>query len=217
DADNHFVEPIDVYERYIEPRWRDKAVRWVKDERGEDLQLFGGRPSRTRLSRDNAPTTEAELQQLSARPGRKGGSARGDGGSRTPGMFLNRLNPYKGLSDEERKALIAKFMEQQDAWGSREERLRLMDEQGIHAALMFPGLLLALEYEFQDDVDALHANAQAFNRWIHDEVGYAHAQRMFLPPYIPLADVDLALKEVHPVPCEAPAMVETTTRAAPSG
>ena len=47
DADNHFVEPIDVYERYIEPRWRDKAVRWVKDEHGEDLQLFAGRPSRT--------------------------------------------------------------------------------------------------------------------------------------------------------------------------
>ena len=27
DADNHFVEPLDMYERYIDPKWRDKAVR----------------------------------------------------------------------------------------------------------------------------------------------------------------------------------------------
>ena len=30
DADNHFVEPEDMYERYIEPRWREKAVRFVR-------------------------------------------------------------------------------------------------------------------------------------------------------------------------------------------
>ena len=60
DADNHFVEPLDVYERYIEPRWRDKAVRWVKDANGELVQLFAGRPSKTRLSRDSAPENEAE-------------------------------------------------------------------------------------------------------------------------------------------------------------
>jgi predicted TIM-barrel fold metal-dependent hydrolase len=216
DADNHFVEPLDVYERYIEPRWREKAVRWVKDENGEDLQLFAGRPSRTRLSRDNAPTTEEERDRLAARlAGRSG--AQGDGGARTPGMFLNRLNPYRNLSEEERRALIEKFMRQQDAWGSRDERLALMDEQGIHAALMFPGLLLALEYEFQDDVDALHANAQAFNRWIHDEVGYAHARRMFLPPYIPLADVDLAVKEVERVIREGAPMVQITTGHAHGG
>ena len=74
-----------------------------------------------------------------------------------------------------------------------------MDEQGIHAALMFPGRVLALEVEFQDDVDAIYANAQAFNRWIYDQIGYAHQSRMFLPPYIPLADVDLAVRELERV------------------
>jgi predicted TIM-barrel fold metal-dependent hydrolase len=108
-------------------------------------------------------------------------------------------------------------MKQQDAWGSREQRLALMDEQGIHAALMFPGLLLALEFEFQDDVDALHANAQAFNRWIYDEVGYAHAGRMFLPPYIPLADVDLAVKELERVIREGAPMVQIITGHAHGG
>ena len=47
-----------------------------------------------------------------------------------------------------------------------------MDEQGIHAAVMYPGHVLNLEYEFADDVDAIYANARAYNRWIHAEVGY---------------------------------------------
>jgi predicted TIM-barrel fold metal-dependent hydrolase len=91
------------------------------------------------------------------------------------------------------------FMRQQAAWGDRDLRLELMDEQGIHAAIMYPGHVLSLEYEFQDDVDAIHANARAYNRWIYEEVGYAHQERMFLPPYIPLADVDLAVEEVERV------------------
>jgi hypothetical protein len=34
DADNHFVEPVDMYERYIDPKQRDKAVRFVIDPSG---------------------------------------------------------------------------------------------------------------------------------------------------------------------------------------
>jgi len=220
DADNHFVEPLDVYERYIEPRWREKAVRWVKDSKGELIQLFAGRPSRTRLSRDSAPENEAELEKLAERISPAPGSealAPGDGGARAPGMFLHRLNPYRGKSPAEQRALLAKFMQQREAWGSREGRLELMDEQGIHAALMFPGLLLALELEFQDDVDALHANAQAFNRWIHDEVGYAHRGRLFLPPYIPLADVELAVRELERVIREGAPLVQIVTGHAHGG
>ena len=86
-------------------------------------------------------------------------------------MFLNRLNPYRGLDAEERKALMAEFAAQQEAWGDRDLRLALMDEQGIHAAILYPGHVLTLEFEFADDVDAIYANARAYNRWIHEEVG----------------------------------------------
>ena len=34
--------------------------------------------------------------------------------------------------------------------------------------------VLSLEFEFAEDVDAIYANARAYNRWIHAEVGYAH-------------------------------------------
>ena len=97
-------------------------------------------------------------------------------------MLLNRLNPLKGLSDEERKAFVAEFREQREAYGNRDLRLALMDEQGIDAALMYPASAHDIEFEFADDVDAMYANIRAFNRWIYEEIGYAHENRMFLPP-----------------------------------
>ena len=122
-------------------------------------------------------------------------------------MFLHKLNPYEGLDEAGRKALIEKFRDQEESWGNRDLRLALMDEQGINAAVMFPGIVLTLEVEFQDDVDAIYANARAFNRWIYDQIGYNHADRIFLPPYISLADVDLAVAEVERVIDEGTPMV----------
>jgi predicted TIM-barrel fold metal-dependent hydrolase len=221
DADNHFVEPEDMYERYIDPKHRDKAVRFVRDDRGRRVQLFGSRPSRLALTRESAPQSEEELERLAttvaSAPADPGQPKPGDGGARAPGMFLNRLNPYKGLTPAERKALMARFQAQQAAWGDRDLRLQLMDEQGIHAALMFPGHVLSLEYEFAEDVDAIHANAQAYNRWIHAEVGHSHAGRMFLPAYLPLADVELAVKELERVVAEGARVVEVITGHAHGG
>jgi predicted TIM-barrel fold metal-dependent hydrolase len=74
-----------------------------------------------------------------------------------------------------------------------------MDEQGIEAALMFPASAHDIEYEFADNIEALYANVRAFNRWMHEEVGFDFQNRLFLPPYIPLADVDLAVAELETV------------------
>jgi predicted TIM-barrel fold metal-dependent hydrolase len=132
-------------------------------------------------------------------------------------MFLNRLNPYRKLPPAERKALLARFQAQEAAWGDRDLRLALMDEQGIHAAIMFPGHVLNLEYEFAEDVDAIYANAQAYNRWIAAEVGHGHAGRMFLPPYVSLADVDLAVREIERLIAEGARLVELLTGHAHGG
>jgi predicted TIM-barrel fold metal-dependent hydrolase len=109
------------------------------------------------------------------------------------------MNPLKGLSDQERQQLVAGFRRQAEAYGSRDLRLALMTDQGIEAAVMFPAAAHAIEHEFADDVDALYANIRAFNRWMHEEVGFAAENRMFLPPYISLAEPELALKELNVV------------------
>jgi len=66
DADNHFVEPEDMYERYIDPGDREKAVRFVYDDSGQRVQLFGGRRSKLQFTRESAPQSEEELDMTEA-------------------------------------------------------------------------------------------------------------------------------------------------------
>src|SRR5262249_21928927 len=129
--------------------------------------------------------------------------------ARVPGMLLTRLNPLKDLSDEERKAFIEDFRNKEEAFGNRDLRLALMDEQGIDKALMFRAAAPDIEYEFADNVDALYANIRAFNRWMHEEVGYVAEGRMFLPPYIAFADPELAVKELKQVIADGANMIQT--------
>jgi len=192
DADNHFNEPPDCYERYIDPKQRELAIRYVMDGNGRRMQLFGGRPSK--FSGDQIVFSADNLKQmLGSDP------TVDDNPVETPGIFLNRLNSLKGLTEAERQQVLERFREQRESYGNRDLRLALMDEQGIQAALMYPASAHDIEYEFMDDIEALYANVRAFNRWMHEEVGFAYQNRLYLPPYIPLADVDLALAELETV------------------
>jgi len=44
DADNHFNEPPDCFERYIDPGKAELAIRHVVAPDGTEIQLFAGRP-----------------------------------------------------------------------------------------------------------------------------------------------------------------------------
>jgi predicted TIM-barrel fold metal-dependent hydrolase len=200
DADNHFNEPADCYERYIDPSKSALAIRSVVDPSGRRVQLFAGRPSAFHSAQVTYSKEELE-KMLGQVPGEKErfskdrtSSVRG-----IPGMLLNRLNPLRGLDEEQRAELITRFRELEESYGNRDLRLALMDDQGIEAAIMYPQTAHDIEFELADDIEALYANVRAFNRWIHEEVGFAYQNRMFLPPYIPLADVDLAVAELETV------------------
>jgi predicted TIM-barrel fold metal-dependent hydrolase len=204
DADNHFTEPPDCFERFIEPKDAELAIRYVTGPDGKRVQLFAGRPSKFTASQVTYSKEELEkmLGDTSNVGTGRGSVPRGQGEQElgvVPGMLLNRLNPLKDLSDEERKAFVADFRNKSEAFGNRDLRLALMDSQGIDKALMFPAAAHDIEYEFADNIPALYANIRAFNRWMHEEVGFVAESRMFLPPYIALADPDLAVKELETV------------------
>lgn len=42
DADQHIVEPKDIWQRWLPSRWQDKAPKLVKDAEGGDAWLFAG-------------------------------------------------------------------------------------------------------------------------------------------------------------------------------
>jgi hypothetical protein len=53
DADGHILEPSDLWETYLGPRYRDRALRIVKDE-GLDVLEIPGDADRRRFLGDNA-------------------------------------------------------------------------------------------------------------------------------------------------------------------
>lgn len=53
DADGHVLEAYDLWERYLEPRYRERALRIRKDDRGLEYLEIDGRPSK--LIRNGMP------------------------------------------------------------------------------------------------------------------------------------------------------------------
>ena len=49
DGDSHFMEPLDLYERYIDPAYRERAVRVADDPiSGKRTMLCDNRPMKLR-------------------------------------------------------------------------------------------------------------------------------------------------------------------------
>ncbi|MGF1600001.1 MAG: amidohydrolase family protein [Acidimicrobiales bacterium] len=73
------------------------------------------------------------------------------------------------------------------------ERLAVMDDERLDAALMFPSLdLLAGDIQ---RVDVAAANARAYNRWMADFIA-AEPERLFGMGVCPLQSVDAAVSEI---------------------
>jgi len=53
DADGHILEPPDLWERYIDPQFRDRPLRVLKDDQGLEYVEINGKPSK--LLRNGMP------------------------------------------------------------------------------------------------------------------------------------------------------------------
>ena len=62
DADGHILEPPDLWERYLEPRYRDRALRIRTDDEGLEYLEIGGKPSL--LSRKGFPGTLGAMGKM---------------------------------------------------------------------------------------------------------------------------------------------------------
>ncbi|MEE9248422.1 MAG: amidohydrolase family protein [Dehalococcoidia bacterium] len=44
DADSHILEPLDLWQRYLEPKYQDRAMRIEKDSQGWEQWIINGKP-----------------------------------------------------------------------------------------------------------------------------------------------------------------------------
>jgi predicted TIM-barrel fold metal-dependent hydrolase len=170
DGDNHYYEPRDAFTRFIEPRFRDRAVRVVADADGE--RIFVG----------DRPFTFLADTGLNFDKTQRPGSLR---------EFLKSLGSDRLIEPDEVEIPM------DPAFTNRDARLARMDEQGVESILLFPTLAVCVEHFMKDDVAQSYANLRAFNRWLHEDWGFAHQGRIFASPVMSLLDVDEAVKDLE--------------------
>jgi predicted TIM-barrel fold metal-dependent hydrolase len=96
-----------------------------------------------------------------------------------------------------RREIMGKPIKSPPAFREPESRLKLMDEQGIDRALMWPTLASLVEERLRDDVLATHAVIHALNEWMHETWTFDYEDRIYATPVITLPIVDKAIAELE--------------------
>ena len=105
-----------------------------------------------------------------------------------------RADNSEGLT---RRELQGKAIRPPQSWRTGEDRIALLDEQGLHAALIFPTLASVIEERIGPRGDVTAALFHSLNRWAAEEWGFAREGRQFFVPFIPMTDVDKAVEEIE--------------------
>jgi predicted TIM-barrel fold metal-dependent hydrolase len=169
DADNHYYETADAFLRYLPKQYRNE-FQYV-EVRGRTKLAVAGRIT------NYIPNPTFEVV---AAPG-------------SHEKWYRAQNP-DGFSLRE---LQGEPITAPQAFRSSAERLKLMDEQGLHASLFFPTLASVIEERMNHDHVLMASVIHSLNQWVDEEWGFAREGRIFAAPVIGLADVDLAIDELE--------------------
>ena len=168
DADNHYYEPLDAFTRHLDKKFRDRGVKPVQD--GKRVQLLvGGKVNRFVPN----PTFDPIIV-----PGCLDPLFRGQIPEGVDPRTLMQVEPLRA------------------EYRDRDVRLKVMDDQGLGAMLLFPTLACGIEEALRDDIAASMASMAAFNRWLEDDWGFDHEGRIIGVPMLSLADPAAAVAEV---------------------
>jgi len=170
DGDNHYYEAIDAFTRYLDPALGPRCVEWA-EVNGRRYQVVGGRLSRA--------VTNPTFDPI-APPGAMHDYFRGNPEKKSPLEFLKARESIR------------------PAYRDRAARVETLDEQGLSAVWMFPTLGMLYEELLKHDPFAVCKTFEAFNRWVSDDWGFDRGDgRLFAAPYLALADVDWACRELE--------------------
>lgn len=171
DSDTHYYETYDCFTRHIESRFADRAVR--PDYRDDGIaRVYQGD---TRLAFE--PNWPLDL-------------------AGAPGSLMDYF-----LGEVARDEMIGEAIDPKNfpEFFRREERLKIMDAQGVGAAIMLPTLGVGIENDLRKDPDALYANVRSFNRWVEEDWGFDYEGRIFSTAALSLVDPVQAEAELRRV------------------
>jgi predicted TIM-barrel fold metal-dependent hydrolase len=193
DADNHYYEAEDAFTRHVDPKMAKRCVQWAEVD-GKRRLLVGGKVNKFIPN----PTFDPI-----ARPGSLEDYFRG---RNTEGLDLKTMF---GELDP---------IAEHPGYRERDARLRLLDEQGMEGALLFPTLGVGIQEALRKDLPALHAAFEAFNRWLDEDWGFDRGDgRLYAAPMIAFADPERAAAEVDRVLAAGARILVTVPGPVPDG
>jgi predicted TIM-barrel fold metal-dependent hydrolase len=169
DADNHYYEPLDAFTRHLDPKYAQRGVQVITDQRGHTQLLMGGEINRFIPNPTFDPIIVPGCLDLLFR------------GEIPAGVDPRTLQQVEPLRSEYR---------------DRDARVAVAERQGLGAVFLFPTLGCGVEEALKHDVPATMATLSAFNRWLEEDWGFAYAHRLIAVPMLSLADPDAALVEL---------------------
>jgi predicted TIM-barrel fold metal-dependent hydrolase len=169
DADNHYYEATDAFTRHVDRSMQSRCMRWAEVD-GKQRLLVGGKVNRFIPN----PTFDPV-----AKPGALIEYFRGKASVDNLHGAFGELEPISA------------------AYRDPSARVKVMDEQGLDAALLFPTLGVGMESSLSHDRPALLTAFHAFNEWLHEDWTFNYQDRLFAAPYLTLSDVDWAVAELE--------------------
>lgn len=170
DCDNHYYEAPDAFTRYVPKAMQSRCVEWAEIN-GRKRHVIAGKVD---LSVGN-PLFDPVGPAGSLHQYYRGNPA----GIPAAEQMRGNLEP------------------QPACYRDPAARLAKMDEQGIEATWLFPTLGILYEELVKEDVEATCTLFEGFNRWLAEDWGFNHRDRIFCAPYITLADPKRARRELE--------------------
>ena len=165
DADSHILEPGDLWEKNIEPEYKDRTIRLLKDEEGFEYIDIDGKSS--------------PLHQ-------KGALADMSAAGQPAEALRDRFRNGKIGWEEARHTIAPGAMDPH-------ERIKLMDGEGTDITLLYPTIGLSSDATF-DDPKLAAAHCRVYNDWLVDFCK-PYPDRLIPVAHIPMLDVNEAVKE----------------------
>jgi predicted TIM-barrel fold metal-dependent hydrolase len=169
DADNHYYETLDAFTRHLDKKFRDRGVKPVQSGKRVEL-LMGGTVNRFIPN----PTFDPIIV-----PGCMDPLFRGQIPDGVDPLSLMQVEPIRA------------------EYRDRDQRVKVMDDQGLGAALLFPTLGCGVEEGLRNDIPATMASLSAFNHWLEEDWGFDYQHRIIAAPMLSFADIDAAVLELE--------------------
>jgi predicted TIM-barrel fold metal-dependent hydrolase len=170
DADNHYYEAEDAFTRHMDPKLAKSAVQWAVVNGRKRLVVCG--------------TIDRFIPNPTFDPVARPGSL---------DAYFRGHNPQ----GKDIRALFGDLEPIRPEYRRPDARVRLLDAQGLEAALLFPTQGVGIEERMRHSAAITHATLEAFNRWLYEDWGFNHHDRLYSAPMISLMDLDRGVRELE--------------------